>query len=373
MRDVRNQQRGTLIRAVACAAFVIGACPQMLIAQDAKSSLPATHTVKRGDTLWDIAKLYFGDSYLWPEIYRDNTDIIEDPHWIYPGEILKLPAGTAHVIAVAPPAPAMPEAMPGPPTNIPAAFAEPAPPPPPRQTILDAPRSLVRMGEYAASPWVDQRGGPKGAGVIMQAGELEGIASADHSRMHLFDKVFFTPPVGAVAPERELYLSYRLGPMIEDFGQIVIPTGVVEVTRSPRDGEAVTGRVVKMFGTVNQGQFLVPYDTTGGVVAGRPSPVMNGRAGKIRWMNNEPVLPNMQNYVIVDIASRDGVRTGDQIELFQPRQKPVEGRSLIIPEVPIGRAQILRVTPYGATAIVTNVDQPKVSDGTSVRVAAKMP
>jgi len=39
-----------------------------------------------------------------------------------------------------------------------------------------------------------------------------------------------------------MVLAYKLGPMIEDFGQIVIPTGVIEVTRSPRDGEAATAK-----------------------------------------------------------------------------------------------------------------------------------
>ncbi|MDX1996506.1 MAG: LysM peptidoglycan-binding domain-containing protein [Thermoanaerobaculia bacterium] len=45
------------------------------------------HTIVRGDTLWELAQKYFGDPYLWPQIWEQNRWIL-DAHWIYPGDPL---------------------------------------------------------------------------------------------------------------------------------------------------------------------------------------------------------------------------------------------------------------------------------------------
>jgi hypothetical protein len=234
--------------------------------------------------------------------------------------------------------------------------------------------SSVRTGEFAASPWVDERGGPRGSGYIIQSGELPGIASSvDRIDMQLYEPVMIAPPVGAAPPARQLYLAYKLGPFIEEFGQIVIPTGIVEVTRTPQTGEATVARVLKKFGVVRRDQRLIAYDSSAGVVRGAPLPVLNGRMGTVRWILNQPVLPTFQSYLVLDLKRSEGVNTGDQIELYLPRQRPTETQSLTIPEISIGRAQVLRVTPFGATAIITAQEQPKIEEGTSVRVSAKMP
>jgi hypothetical protein len=54
-----------------------------------------THEIRRGDTLWALAQQYYGNAYLWPQLWESNT-WITDAHWIYPGDVL-LVAGEAGI------------------------------------------------------------------------------------------------------------------------------------------------------------------------------------------------------------------------------------------------------------------------------------
>ncbi|HEX5684768.1 MAG TPA: LysM peptidoglycan-binding domain-containing protein [Ideonella sp.] len=51
---------------------------------------PDSYTIKRGDTLWDISKLFLKSPWRWPELWGMNMDDIRNPHLIYPGQILYL-------------------------------------------------------------------------------------------------------------------------------------------------------------------------------------------------------------------------------------------------------------------------------------------
>lgn len=66
------------------------------------STYPAgakTHTIVAGDTLWALAQQYYGNAYLWPQLWESNT-WITDAHWIYPGDVL-LVEGEAAAAATA--------------------------------------------------------------------------------------------------------------------------------------------------------------------------------------------------------------------------------------------------------------------------------
>lgn len=59
-----------------------------------------TYAIKRGDTLWGVAKQFVGNAYLWPQIWESNT-WITDAHWIYPGDVLLIEGEVAQASSTA--------------------------------------------------------------------------------------------------------------------------------------------------------------------------------------------------------------------------------------------------------------------------------
>ena len=53
---------------------------------------PEVYTIQKGDTLWDLSQKFLSNPWYWPKIWSLNPGI-ENPHWIYPGNRLKIVPG----------------------------------------------------------------------------------------------------------------------------------------------------------------------------------------------------------------------------------------------------------------------------------------
>lgn len=364
-------------------ALVALALPSLLLAQEPSASRPDTHQVREGDTLWDIARQYLGDPFLWPEIYRINTDVVEDPHWIYPGEILRLPgSGT---IAIATPTPtdtASGEIVAGDDaiamSTGPTVFQQ------RRSTVAGSPdgtgrtivgrvaASSVNRGEILSAPWVDREGGPREFGRLVETtAQSIVIAAENRTRLSPHDRVFIFAPRN-VAPERgERYLVVERGPLLDYVGQIMIPTGIIEV-EVPRAGEASTARIVQSFDEIKMGQLLLPMTSVPTVDGtAQAAAVETGPQARVMWIYGDVRLPSLQRYIILDATERDGVKLGDQFTVMRRTQRLEGGARL--PAEDIAVAQVVRVTPYGTTAVILGQRHGAITEGSHARVTARLP
>lgn len=55
------------------------------------STSAKTYTVQAGDSLWKIAKQFYGKGSAWPRIHEANKELISNPDVIQPGWTLRIP------------------------------------------------------------------------------------------------------------------------------------------------------------------------------------------------------------------------------------------------------------------------------------------
>jgi hypothetical protein len=350
------------------------------------------HVVKRGDTLWDLARQYLKDPFRWPDVFRRNTAVVENPHWIYPGEVLFMPTGAVRVEALRTAEEegtvvsrvvtrSVPDTI-EPVLSTAAIVVDPAerttfaqsqvglPGGPSFSAVARSARGGVRRGEMDAAPFVTAAAGPADVARIVGSADREGVAPIDlEHRFQLNDHAYLSfrdRRRGAVGSE---FLVLSIGPTLGDAARVMVPTGVVRVVEAQVGDRPAKARLIRQFGEVLMNQVLIPYERISPFDERGIVPVATGTNGRVVWVQNDPVLPSLQHYVVLSVP-RGRVQLGDRFTLVdQTRRGAADTRT---PPEDAAVVQVVRVTPFGATAMIVAQKLPTIAEGMHARMTGRL-
>jgi LysM repeat protein len=386
---LRKTQVTSALLALGLAA---AAAPAAVVAQ--KADMPESHTVKKGDTLWDLARYYMGDPFLWPQIYRLNTSVVEDPHWIYPGEVLRLSAGAGAVASVpstdtpapAPdsvqiPAPSSPDTVSAPVEAVASEAPEDQAPLFPtregqsiRQTLrayVDQPPHPLRRVEFYSSGFLTENQ-PLPFGRVIGPVLPSQIKSTGTHRVAIlpYTTIAVDPPAGGSYGVGDSLLVALVEKDLDgSYGRVVRPTGVVRVTEI-NHGHTIA-QVVGLFGEMQEGQVTLPVEKFSDPGAVQAVPVTNGVAAKVVGWPGRVDLKEAQSVLFIDKGRDDGVAPGDVFEVRRTPKRTSDGKVRI--DDLMATIQIVHVRDHTATGKVVNVLSPDLPAGTEARQVAKLP
>lgn len=341
-----------------------------LSAQTVEPEASRVHVVRPGDTLWDLARYYLLDPYLWPAIHSLNRDQVPDPHWIFPLERLRIPgAAVQHSFG-----PTEPHSHGAETSGIGArtvffdhARAEPS-------GSAAAPSEAIRARSQEGAPVVP-RALFHSAGRLVSDSELSIVGQ-------LIGPVAPSPVGSRFTPQIqpydlvELRVSGDLAPgdrvqllrpvrRLEPYGRIFLASGSARILEIA-DGTA-RAEVDFFYDRVEVGDLAVPfpvYEVPGG------APVAaEGVQGTLLAFAHPQPLPAQDDIAFVNVGRASGVREGDEFLAYRRGGRPMQGAH----DVEIARLQVIRADASTSAVRVLELRQPALEAGLPIRLIARMP
>lgn len=299
---------------------------------------PSSHRVEKGDTLWDLSQRYLGNPWHWPRVWSFNPEI-ENPHWIFPGENVRL--GPESAAAVEPQE----------------AFHE--------EDLAEEPDVAVigRIGFH------QERGGrrvPNRGFVTPRALQESATIEKSWEEKSLLaagDRVYLDWPEDRRAEVGQTYVVYRTEdrihhPITDAFlGHFTKILGTVRVVEASPLTKNVTAMIVKSFEEIERGDRIGPsFGDFGRSVVRAPN--ARNLLGRIAATQERGVGEVGQDHLVfLDRGRADGVvpgnvffalRAGDGLEAHE--LPPAEGSTL--PAERLGELLVVDVQERSSTAVV---------------------
>jgi hypothetical protein len=296
------------------------------------------YTVHKGDTLWDLSSRFSDNPWLWPELWSENRQI-SNPHWIYPGERIRLfqLKGVKTF--------AKKNAMEKQPQKE-----------SPKETLYYYYSPINSIGFITKHPIT-----PDGT-IFKVKGDKDLISVGDTVYIRLEADHSLVPGTR--------YTVYRALPPIVDpktkalIGTQHYLTGVVEIEE--KAPQFAVARVVQSYRSIAVNDHLMPYKKRSPKIAIVQSKM--GVRGEI--IGSEEREDNMGDHTVafIDRGDQDGIKIGQSYSIYYQEEEKLGGSSnenvSLLPVV-YGSLLVLHTEKSTSTVLITQAEQ-SVHPGTKI-------
>jgi len=310
--------------------------PPLPAASPIRPGVPERYTVKKGDTLWDIASHFLKDPWLWPEIWYVNP-AIRNPHLIYPGDVIALTWVSGRPVLTLEGA----EAVPPPPTGPKLKVVKLQP----QARVEKLTKAINTLPKSAIAPFLYRP-------FFITDDELENapyvVANyGDHIISGAGDRIYAKGIENAAVSEFNVVrkgATYRDPDTGDILGYEAINLGEAKLVRL---GDPQTLTVTKSYKEILNGDYLLPKETEDVALNFYPRAPKKDIAGRIISVAGGVSKIGQYNVIVINKGTDDGLESGHVLEIYQVGatvRDPHTRKLIKLPEERAGIAMVFK--PY---------------------------
>jgi len=326
------------------------------------------HTVKKGDTLWDIAGYYYNNPFFWVAIWKVNIDKIEDPHWIYPGQVFLIPEippiegvlypvyGVKEIERLKPPLRVEEEGI----VEI---------------KVVKPPVPAVAKELVLSSGFIAKREEVDIIGMVIGSEE-------NKKRLFYWDKLYLNKGEADGIKKDDRFIVFRFGkeirsPMKGVLGTLFEPLGIVRVLRTEKNSSlSLLEKTYEIVNASDKNYFReielpeIPYD-----VKIYPVRERNIQAQIVHIKEEPGSTLEPFDIVYIDAGEDDGVKIGDLFEIYREGKEVKDsqtGKIIKLPYIFLGTLQVMNVKKNSSTCYTRAVAKEGIKIGDKVRLVGEI-
>jgi len=318
----------------------------------AEPGVKKTHTVVKGDTLWDISEEYLGNPFLWPKLWQWN-DFITNPHFIYPGNEISLYPPSVRVrrpepVEVVALEPVEPEILAEEPVE---AVVEAPPAPEPEKYRF----SQIKSAGLISNEEMDKAGkilDAEDEKIMLSDGDILYVTLKDEGRPGERYTIFKTEK-RIVHPATKKKIGYK-----------IVTLGTIELTGKTNSEGLAKAKIIETFDAVSRGDMLTPREDIPEYISFKPSG--SQLSGYIVAGREDRETFGQGDVVYLDLGTNQGIQTGNTFVAYQSGEKIKDkkaSRSYTLPDTTIGRLLVLYPKKDSSIAIILDsVEEMKIGE-----------